>query len=566
MRIKLSLIAVFCLSLLWQQIAYAADNIQATVSDNAISLGDRVTLTVVIDDTDSSLQIDTSSLEKDFSVSRPSRSSSSTYINGKSSFKTTWQYSLQAKRVGELVIPAFNVGNLKTEPIQISVTKPSDQATNSNNDAIYIENSIDKQNAYIGQPIILTSKVYISQATSDLSLITPTIEEANIETYGQDKTSETIKNGIRYQIITREFQINATKAGKFTIPSPVLSGNVRQSIPVDNWRSRTVEHPINIRGDSISVNIKARPASFQGNWLVSEDVRLSEDPAIAQKSYHVGEPITRTITLQIASIDTDKVPNLNFNYPKDLRFYPDQDELKTGTANNIHYAQRVIRHAIIADQPGKLILPEIKLAWWNSKTDQQEYATLPAQTLTILPAVASTGQTSAAPIALENPNTDTATITAPPAVDHAQLIIWQIISVLLLIMLIAMVAYHLYYRRKYNNKILNAQDEQVNKTIPPYERLQQTLQKNVPVTSYQALLQYAQHLFPGLKSLSHLTDKIQLNEQDKKQLNIEIQRLENACTNPTIKWDAHKLAALLQKYQQQYENPSSNDIMDINPS
>ena len=566
MRIKLSFIAVFCLSLLWQSIAFAASNIEATVSDNAISLGDRVTLTVVIDDTDSDFQLDTSLLEKDFTVSRPSRSSSSTYINGKSSFKTTWQYSLQAKRVGDVLIPSFKMGNLSSEPIHISVKEPSQQATTTNNDAIFMENSIDKQNAYIGQPIILTSKVYISQSTSNLALNLPPLTDATGDVYGEDKNSETIHNGIRYQIITREFKINATKAGQLTIPSPVLIGNTRQSVQVDSWRSRTIEKPINIRGDSLSVNIKAKPADFQGNWLVSEDVRLSEDPAITQKSYHVGEPITRSITLQIASIDTDKLPNLDFNYPKNLRFYPDQDELKSGTANNRHYAQRIIRHAIIADQPGKLILPEIKLAWWNSKTDKQEYATLPAQTLTILPAETKAGQTPIAPTPSANIDSAPTNTTPPATINHRQLIIWQIISGLLLIMLIAIIVYHLYYRRLHPNKQGNVKEAQVNHTVPAYERLQQVLLQQTPSSSYQALLQYAQYLFPRLKSLSHLSAKMQLNKQEQEKLDIEIKLLENACANPSLKWDSHNLAALLQTYKQQCETPSDINIMDINPS
>jgi len=566
MRIKLSFITALCISLLWQQVAFAASNIEATVSDNAIFLGDRVTLTVVIDDTDSGFQLDTSSLEKDFSVSRPSRSSSSTYINGKSSFKTTWQYSLQAKRVGELLIPSFSIGNLSSDPIHISVKEPSQQATTTNNDAIFMENSIDKQNAYIGQPIILTSKIYISQNTSDLDLNSPTLTDATVEVYGEDKSSETIRNGIRYKIITREFKINATKAGQFTIQSPVLSGNTRQSVQVDSWRSRIVEQPINIRGDSLSVNIKAKPADFQGNWLVSEDVRLSEDPAISQKSYHVGEPITRSITLQIASIDTDKLPNLNFNYPKNLRFYPDQDELKSGTANNIHYAQRIIRHAIIADQPGKLTLPEIKLAWWNSQTDKQEYATLPAKTLTILPAETKSGQTPLAPTSTSNVSPTTPLINAPATVDHGQLIIWQIISALLLIMLIAMVVYHLYYRRSHHNDYHNVKEAKTNNKVAPYDILQQVLQQQAPAASYQALLQYAQYLFPTLKSLSNLAANMQLSAQDTDELNIEIQLLENACTNPSLKWDSHKLATLLQKYNQQCETPNNINIMEINPS
>ena len=77
------------------------------------------------------------------------------------------------------------------------------------------------------------------------------------------------------------------------------------------------------------------------------------------------------------------MPQIKLNYNNSMRYYPDKDDLKQGKINNKLYTQRTITHAIIANKAGQLVLPEIKIPWWNSVTDKQEFATLPAQTLTI---------------------------------------------------------------------------------------------------------------------------------------------------------------------------------------
>ena len=558
MRIKFSIIIVLFLSLFWQQAAWAAVQVEATVSDNTVFLGDRFTLTITINDTDSNYQLDTKPLENDFNVSRPSRSSSSSYVNGKSSYLTTWQVTLQAKRLGDLTIPALKIANLSTNAINITVKKPSKQATKTQDNQLFIENSLDKKNAYICQSIILTSKIYIGRNADDLELIAPSLEGATISIFGEDKKEQTIRNGIRYNIITRQYEINASKAGKFTLQSPVLSGSLRKSVPVDEWRSRIVSEPINIRGDSLTLTIKAIPKDFQGKWLVSEDVRLSEDTKITEQSYHVGEPITRTITLQVASSDTDKLPNIDFNYPKNLRFYPDQDKLTEGQANGLHYAQRVIRHAIIAEKPGSLTLPEIKLAWWNSKTDKQDFAVLPAQTLTILAAETNTQQTI-----IDKPVTPITPSQSTPSVTNKTLILWQIVCALLLVALIVLTFYHLNYRRSQktnkNKKSMQAKDQ-------PYEKLQTAFNTQQASLVYQALLHYGQSEFPNLKSLSYFAALTNLDAQDKKHLTDEIITLEKACAKPSSSWDSTALCKLIKRHHQQKNNTVDNNIMDINPS
>lgn len=553
MPIKFSIIITLFLSLFWQQQTFAAVQMQASVSDNNVFLGDRFTLTIEINDTDSDYQLNTKVLEKDFSVSSPSRRSNKNYINGTWSSQTKWIVGLRAKRIGELTIPSLKIGSLSSSPIKISVNEPSKQATKTENNLIFIENSINKNTLYLNQPLIFTSKIYIAQNTEQLQFSEPTLSDAVISVYNNDKQDQIIRDGIRYNTITRQFQIGINKPGTFTINSPVLTGSAIVN--------RNSYKPFNIRGDSLQVTIKEKPEGYQGEWLISDDVRLFEDSKITEQSYHAGEPITREITLQVASITQDKMPNISFNYPQDLRFYPDQDELSEGDSkgSDLHYIQRTIRHAIIANQAGELTLPEIKLAWWNSKTDKQEFAVLPAQTLTILPAEGNSDTVEPPVIKVDTAKEKTKTAIV---VDDSRLIIWQIISAILFLALIILISYHLYYRRSQhitkNNKPLPIKDKS-------YIRLQEVLKKQQAPLAYQALLHYTQSEFPSLKSLSQLAEYTNLTDQEKTQLSAEIKTLENSCANPSNTWDSTQLSELLKKYNQSKNSQRNKNIMELNP-
>lgn len=563
MRIKLSIVTALFLSLFLQQSALATPQVQTSLSDNSVFLGDLFILTISIDDSGSDFQLDSKPLEKEFNVSRPSRSSSTTYIDGKFSEQTQWQITLQAKRTGELTIPALKIGSLRSAPLKISVKKPSQQATQAADNLIFMENSLNKNSVYLEQPLIFTSKIYIAQNSSELELLAPTLKDATVTVYGEDKNGETIRNGIRYKTITRQYKISATKAGKFTINSPLLTGNLRKVVNISEWQNRVISKPINIRGDSLNVEIKAKPVNYQGEWLISEDVRLFEDSTFNQQSYHVGEPITRSITLQVASVEKNKLPTIDFNYPKNWRFYPDQDELKEGEGNGFSYAQRTIRHAIIADQPGELSLPEIKLAWWNSQTDKQEFAVLPAQTLTILPAEkqAANAATNNSAAALTDKNLPATTVS----VVSDALIYWQIATAILFLALVILIFYHLSYRRSQGTH----KDKNKKNTQPlnqAYLSLQEALHKQQASLTYQALLNYAQSEFPLLKSLAQLPEQLNLEPQDKTALTAQIKTLENACATPSPTWDSRQLSKLMKKHEQKKGITVSHNIMDLNPS
>ncbi|MGB5444713.1 MAG: BatD family protein [Psychromonas sp.] len=561
MRVRFSLFLSLFLGLFYSQLLLAAPQISASVNSNQVTVGDIFLLTIEIDDSDSDYQLDTRLLEKEFNVDRASKSQRSAYINGNFSQQTQWQIRLQAKRTGKLTIPELQIGPLSTQAIQISVSEAPELATTTADNEVFMKNSTNKSSVYLGQPLILTTQIYIAQATvtDNLNLSGPDLQDGGIEVYGQDQNSETIINGIRYQTITRQFQITLDKPGDFIINSPLLSGDSRKTMTVNNRQNQVVGVPINVRGDRIKIKVKDKPADYQGEWLVSEDVRLTENIPLPQQTYHVGEPITRNITLRIASIKKEKMPIISFNYPEELRFYPDQDELKDEQINGLLYSERSMRHAIIPSKVGELTLPEIKIAWWNSVTDKQEYAVLPAQVLTILAAEKEPGTLEKPAADIVRPVTTTKINT-----DNGSLIYWQITTALLLLLLIILVIYHLHYRRRYN-AVKYQQAPSTPADNQAYQNLQEALQENNAPRVYQLLLTYLDSENYNLKSLSHLVEVLDLPEQDKQQLATQINLLEKACCSVEHEWDATQLSILVEKYLKQKRLDNNSSIMDLNP-
>ena len=559
---------LFILLWMFTHQAYASVQADASVSNTQIFLGDVFVLTIEVNDTGSEYQLDTSALNDDFTVYRPSRSQQSMYINGDFTATTTWSVRLQAKQTGDFTIPSFNIGDTTTSAIDIKVSQPGKQQQSTMGQAIFIENIVDKNKVYLDQPILLTSKIYISENINDGDIQPPQLAGADIERIDSEDQSQLVRNGIRYRVFTYQYQISPSLTGEDTISSPILVGSVRKSVRINSWKNKIIAEPINIRGNNIEINVKAIPEDFQGTWLVSEDVRLLENNDLQAKQYKVGEPITRSISLQIASLPLEKMPEIKLNY-NNMRYYPDQDQLTQGTGGNLLYSQRTISHAIIANKSGTLVLPKITVPWWNSVTEKQEYATLPAQILTILPADKPTTQQSQATQSLpttQHPqsNLNNRDSLGESAVSHTDnSLIWQIISGVLFLLLIALAIYHYYYTQR-SEDTKNSVEKQPIKSNA-YQALLAALNQAQPQPVYNALLRYLQTQksdATALKDLLHLSG---LSVEEKLQLETCLQQLELACSGQTHQWDAKLLLSLLKVHHKKSVLTQNKTKLSINP-
>lgn len=557
--------------------AMAKTQASASISTNDIYQGDSFVLTVEVNDTGSEYQFDTKELNKDFTVSRPSRSQQTSYINGEFTQNITWLVRLQANKVGSFTIPSFTLGDAKTNAIDIEVKKPTKQQQSSSTDTIFIVNTIDKESVYPDQTVTLESKIYVSENVIDGDIQAPTLAGAKVERIQADlPQSQVIRNGLRYQIFTYQYKIIPSIVGINNINSPLLVGAIRKSVRSNDWQNNVVAQPINIRGNELSLTVKAMPAGFQGDWLISEDVRLIENNDLQAKEYAVGDPVTRSISLQVAGIPLEKMPEIKLNYDSALRYYPDQDDLKQGTINDTLYSQRTITHAIIANKSGKLVLPEIKVAWWNSKTEKQEFATLPSQTLLIKAAATQNNSTNSAnnPISVESNQadlTDAATHQVNSGSDSTnnyeklsvQLIAWQISTFVLLALLILLSFYHL--KNKNNLQPVRQKAQYRDSDNQYYQAVLTALKNGKADAVYASLLRYFQSQQPSIIVLMQISRFTGLNDENKQQLLDNLQQLELACSQKSHHWDAEMLLKLIKSHHKATILSDINHITKLNP-
>jgi len=541
--------------------AFSQTQATASVNTNKVIQGDVFILSIEVNNTGSEYQLDTTPLKKDFTVFLPSRSEKRSYINGDYAAQTTWQVRLQANKIGSFTLPSLTIGDVNTQPIKIDVLKPTVQQQSTQGKSIFIENSINESNIYLGQQVTLDSKIYVSENINNADIQEPILADAIIEKIDSQPQTQIIRNGIRYQVFTYQYKITPSIAGEQIIKSPLLIGEMAKQ--VNQWQGQRFMQPITIRGNNVTLTVKAIPDHYQGEWLVSTDVRLIENNDLHAQEHHVGDPITRSISLQVASLPIEKMPEIKLNYDSTLRYYPDQDDLKQGEIQGKSYTQRTITHAIIATKSGEITLPEIKIPWWNSVTDQQEFATLPAQTLTIKPAIqgSHTQPNNLSPTDVEalKQSLHNTTLNSD---STTQLWMWKISSIVLFTLLLLLSVYHWQYRKKVNNKKAITTTTEQN---TPYKLLLMALQQANPQQVYACLLRYLQSQQPHLTQIHAIVSITGLSKEKMQQLSDNLQQLEQACAGQTHRWNAKELSTLIKMHHKVTKQENINSISDLNP-
>lgn len=366
-------------------VAYAQSiDVTASVDKNPVMVNESFILTVVANGEVDRSAFDSSLLMQDFVVGRTSVSSQTKMINFDTTRSTTWSTILIPQTKGRFTIPSFNISGAITKPVEVLVI-PASVSASSKGRELFITTNVDITEAYLQQQIRYTVKLHLGRDLQRGSLSAPTLENADIRQVGKDKEYDEIVEGRRYRIIERSFAIIPQQSGAFTITGPLFEGevidNAKQSFGFFN-RSKAV----NRVGPNQNITIFPIPSNYAYHWLPSDFVRLDDEWQGNAREFTAGEPITRTMTLTAIGVVEEQLPQINGAYPDSVKTYPDQAETTTVEKDDTLIAQRRESIAIIPSQAGQLIIPEIKIPWFNTMTQKTEFAVLAQKTLQILPA------------------------------------------------------------------------------------------------------------------------------------------------------------------------------------
>ncbi|MBW2942100.1 BatD family protein [Zhongshania aquimaris] len=433
------ILAVLLLLLCQMNNAYAETNVRASVDRNQVSSEETFTLSLVADSILFSGEPDVSALDADFHIINKQQSSRTNIINGKVNSSRQWDYTLVAKREGTLTIPALPMGKYKTRPITISVSKAA-KSQQANSDSIYLESDITPRNAYVQQELQYTVKIFTSVNILDASLDAPEVDNAVVEANGEQRY-QTLINGRYFQVIERRYSIYPQVSGTLSIPSLTLQARVEGYRPSMLDPGRLVVK----RSGQHRVKVSPPPAEFTGSvWLPAKEVEIEESWSKDPDKLKVGDSVTRTININADGLLGSQLPALPIIDLQNAKLYPDQAKIEKGDEQSHWTGIRSESLAIIPTRAGDFVLPEVRLAWWNTDTDSAEFAVLPERRFTVAPALANTsdGTASIGEIAsnnatdkVNNPTADNDTAKAN-VVDSTQAynssLLWTVIAMLLL--------------------------------------------------------------------------------------------------------------------------------------
>jgi hypothetical protein len=372
-----------------------AATIRAHVDRNPVTANESFVLTFDVQgEVDG--EADFSPLESLFDILNRSQGSQIQIINGRMKRTSQWQLTLMARDVGTYTIPAISFGNERSNSlslvVQAATADASDQAS-----SILLEAELTPEKAYLQAQLVYTVRLLRSVDLRSATLSEPRVSgvEAMVEKLGEDRSFETLRNGVRYVVVERSFAIFPQQSGTLTVEPSVFQGQI---IEGSRFSFNETVRTKRITSQAFSVDVQPIPAAAQRPWLPGLDLQLVEEWAQDPPRFRVGEPLTRSLTLKASGIAAAQLPSLAGTLPDGLKLYSDQPLVQNQSGPDGLTGIRQEKIAIVPSRAGYFELPAIEIPWWNTQTGQQQVARIAARRIEVL---AVAGNVSAPPLAAE---------------------------------------------------------------------------------------------------------------------------------------------------------------------
>jgi len=204
--------------------AKAAVRVFAQVdTSEVIYVGESFGYHIIIDGENKAGQVDLTPLAKYNPQSAGNRDVSQTsisIINGRTTQNITKQYvmsySLVSNQVGQVHLPPVTVTldgkNYQTNPVKVNILKPG------TTDQLDLEVTLSEQRCYVGQPVVMTVKFYISAEIGDFQFNTPALTSGDFYIEEPDITNQQAKEyNLGNGIIVRVSQYRTVHNGRDSI-------------------------------------------------------------------------------------------------------------------------------------------------------------------------------------------------------------------------------------------------------------------------------------------------------------------------------------------------------------
>lgn len=510
-----------------------ADELTASVDRNRISIDETFTLKVRFSGGQASGSPDFSGLEQEFEVLSNQKSMQHSIINGNVNAFTEWTLVLAPTHAGQSLIPPLTLDGRSTAPIHIDITEAQAASATGRQD-VFIETDIDKTEAYVQEQVIVTYRLFYNRSVDKLDRDSLSLPDARVEELPHVEYQKTLGE-TPYGVAEFRYAVFPTASGRLEIPATLWSvrttnqpSGTRFSFSGGNFK---MYRP---RTNSLSIEVKARPDAYPAGktWIPATDLTLTESWSRSPDTFTVGEPITRTITMEAKGLRSEQLPPLSFNDAAgEFKFYPDQPRQDNAVAADGITASRIESVAIVPARGGSLVLPEVTVHWWDTAADRLRSASLPAREVEVTGPAVSEGPPSIADLQ-EYPRTPVTVVQRPS-------IFWPVMTGVLFVSTIMFAL--LWWQRGRADRTMTANDR-MGEPSTQRQALDAALAQSDPWQFRRHILQWARLRWSHLPSVTLDTVARQINDP---QLTRELAKLDNA-----LYGDKSNTAADLNKIKQ----------------
>lgn len=429
-----------------------AGNLTASVDRDTLGLEETFTLTLRYDE-QINANPDYELLQKDFDILNTQSGTQMSIVNGSMEASTEWKIALAPKRIGKSLIPSFTIDGAISDAIEMTIEGRSKSPKNTDN-SVTVEVETSKDTGYVQEQIIATLRLYTTVGLNGIDVQPLQIKDALVVQL-DEKQYQTKISGRPGAVVETRYAIFPQQSGELIIPSMLYQVSVAsgQRDLWDRFYGNSQNNILRLRTDEQRINVLPAPASVaSGEWLPASNVSLSEHWSESISSLKIGEPVTRSITIKADGITASQIHPLQLDPTDGLTFYNDQAQNDDQKSANGVTGSRIETIAIVPTKAGHFTLPEVKVNWWDTKSNSMRTATLPAVHLSV--GLGDMTQAPATPVDESEQatsvdiNTDLSSIQAqqPPIQERTPL--WLYVTNLLTLLVAAFFALRFWQKQR----------------------------------------------------------------------------------------------------------------------
>lgn len=371
-----------------------AQTFVAKASQSTVAVGQRLKVTYTLEGKDGNKFIQPT-FEGFRLLSGPNTSSSMQWVNGNFSSSKSFSFILQAVEEGKHIIPAASIKTggqlIQSNTVEVTVTKStSNSGTKNTNPAnkqssqnqslstnIFMKLFLNKNDAYVGEQVIATYKLYVNAQIVNYANNRPVYngfyaEDVEIDPNAEIETE--VINGKKYRVATmKKVVLTPQKSGKLEV-SPLememlvrLEKRQRRRSIWDPWASYE-DVKYELKSNTGTIEVKPLPTQNQPRDFSGAVGTFKLDVLADLAEVKVNEAVNVTVNIEgRGNIDLMAEPLIDF--PQDFESYEPKVNKRISVTGAGTSGKKTFDYVIIPRYAGDFELPPITMSYFDPKSE-----------------------------------------------------------------------------------------------------------------------------------------------------------------------------------------------------